>query len=290
MRSTYVKLIATVFFWGSNFEIGKIALQSFSPMMAALLRLVFGAMVLIIFSLKAGVFKGLKLSLDTSLLILTSAVTGVFLYNYLFFGGVGLLPTARGALIIASSTVFTVLFGRLFANEPLSKQKIAGVFLAVLGTAFVILRGDIGRLGANAWGKGETFILLSALSWSIYTILGKKLTKILNSLTISTLSASIGVVLLLIYNISYEDFGQLAQASTKSYVAIFYIGFTATGLAYMWFYEAVQKLGASNAAVVGTLTPVFAVLVAVFFGEQVNTITILAALVVIFGIWLCNKA
>lgn len=289
MRSTYVKLIATVFFWGSNFEISKIALQSFSPLMAALLRFVTGTLFLLGYYMYKNGLSIPTLSKADWMWICLAGVFGVFLYNYFFFGGVAHLSTARGSLLIASATVFTVILGVIFFNEKLTKNKYLGIALATVGMSLVILRGDLSRIGTEAWGFGESFIILSALSWSIYTVLGKVIIKRIEILTISTFAALIGTGFLLIYCLAFENFDQLFTASGLSYLAIVYIGITATGLGYIWFYDAVKKLGAGNAAIWGTLTPVFAVLVAVLLGEKINLITAGGGLIVLAGIWLCNK-
>lgn len=289
MRSTYAKLIATVFFWGSNFEIGKIAVQGFPPMVVAFIRFFFGAAFLTVIYYKNFGMTFPKYTIKNWLLILASAFFGVFCYNYFFFGGVGHISTARGSLLITSSNVFIVLLGAVLFKEKMNSTKWLGVVLAMCGVILVILRGDINKIGAEAWGHGETFIFLSGLCWTAYTIIGKYAMKEINTMQLSTFSAILGMLMLGLSISSSITLGTLWAASIKSWLAAAYIGITATGLGYIWYYDAVKKLGAAKASTVGTLTPVFAMLIAVVLGEKINLITCIGGLIVIIGIWLTNK-
>jgi drug/metabolite transporter (DMT)-like permease len=108
-------------------------------------------------------------------------------------------------------------------------------------------------------------------------------------LTLSAYSAAIGCLLLVIPAWQHGIAGSIPNASWQSWVAVIYMGITATALGYIWFYDAVKKLGAAQTTVVGNLTPVFAVLIAVIFlGESLTISTIIGGILVMIGILLTN--
>jgi drug/metabolite transporter (DMT)-like permease len=289
MKLVYFKLITTVFFWGSNFAISKIALESFSPSMAALLRFVFGATFLMINYISANGFKLPSFTLRQWSLVFLSAFFGVFCYSFFFFDAMGSISAVRASLLITSSTIFIMLLSAVFFKEKITLIKWIGLIITLSGVAIVIVRGDFSKLGNDAWGAGETFIILTALSWAIYTLLAKVILKEMNALAVSTFSALMGTVLLSFMVLNEQPLEQLSAASWQSLLAVAYIGSTATALGFVWYYEAVIKIGATEAAVIANLTPVFAVVVAIALGEELALITAIGGAVVLFGIWLTNK-
>ncbi|WP_428657823.1 EamA family transporter [Runella sp.] len=86
---------------------------------------------------------------------------------------------------------------------------------------------------------------------------------------------------------------RLSHASWQALAAVVYMAATATALGFIWYYEAVQKIGATKAAVVGNLTPVFAAIIAVtLLGEQLKQLTfttILGGSLVLAGVVLTTQ-
>ncbi|WP_428657822.1 DMT family transporter [Runella sp.] len=198
MRLTYFKLIATVFFWATNFAAGKIAVQSLGPYSTAFLRFVIGTALLMIYLYKTN--KGFpSLTQKQWGLIFISALMGVFLYNLLFFSGIQYMPTVRASLVIAFSPITITLGSWLFLGEKVSLLKWAGIALSIFGAVVVLARGDFSAfLSDNTWGVGELLIMGCVLSWSVYTLVGRVALRTIPALSLSTFSAMIGAVLLFI--------------------------------------------------------------------------------------------
>ena len=290
-RLVYAKLIATVFFWGSNFAVGKIAVQSLGPYSAAFLRFVVGTAFLLAAYVQQQGFRVPVLSKRQWGYVFWSGLTGVFLYNLCFFAGMQHIAAVRASLLVTLSTLSITLLSAWFFAEKLSPLKILGVVVALVGTAVVVVRGrfEVLLLG-EAWGLGETLITGCVLAWTAYTLLGKVILREIPALTLSTFAALIGTLLLAIPAVQEGVWTQVSHASWASLLAVAYIGFTSTALGFVWYYDAVRAIGASKAAVVGNLTPVFAVLVAVgWLGEELALVTAFGGVLVLLGVWLTNK-
>lgn len=289
MRLTYIKLIATVFFWGSNFAMGKFAIQSFDPYSAALIRFLVGATILLIVLYRAnGAFP--SLTVWQWRMVLLSSFTGVFLYNVLFFSGIQHMPTIRASLLVAFSPITVAVASWLIFKERITLIKWIGIMISLVGAITVISRGNFNSFFTGAsWGFGEILIFGSVVAWTVYTLLGRVVLTTIQPLTLSAYSAAIGCLLLLIPAWQHGIVGSIPKASWQSWVAVIYMGITATALGYIWFYDAVKKLGAAQTTVVGNLTPVFAVFIAVIFlGESLTISTIIGGILVMIGILLTN--
>lgn len=290
MRLTYLKLIATVFFWGTNFAAGKIALQSLGPYSISCLRFVLASLLLMAFLYRTnGKFPNLTKSQWG--LVLIAAFTGVFLYNVFFFSGMQYMSTVRASLVIAFVPVSVTLGSWLFLKEQVSFVKWTGIVLSIVGAIVVLTRGDFMALFSdNTWGLGELLIMGCVISWTVYTLVGKITLRQMPALTLSAYSATLGALLLLGPALQHDLISQIAHSSWQSLTSVLYMATTATALGFIWYYEAVQQIGATKAAVVGNLTPVFAALIAVsLLGEKLTWSTILGGGLVMLGVWLTAK-
>lgn len=290
MRLTYLKLIATVFFWGTNFAVGKFAVQSLGPYTTAFLRFSVGALLLmpILYRTHGHIPKLTKSQWGW---VLASAITGVFLYNVFFFTGIRYLPTVRASLVIAFAPISITLGNRIFFSEKVTLIKWAGIFVSIIGAATVLTHGNFSTfLSGNTWGLGEILIMGCVFSWTIYTLLGRAALRTMPALTLSAFSALVGAVLLFIPALQQGLVTQLSNVSWQALASVMYMGSTATALGFIWYYEAVKKIGATKAAVVGNLTPVFAALIAVtLLGEELTWTTLVGGTLVLAGVWLTTQ-
>jgi len=61
-------------------------------------------------------------------------------------------------------------------------------------------------------------------------------------------------------------------------------------LGFIWYYDAVRLIGVTKSAIIGNLTPVFAVLIAItFLGEKLTIPTLLGGALVLLGILLTSR-
>ena len=290
MRSTYFKLIATVFFWGSNFAAGKIAIQSFGPYSTAFLRFTVGATLLMLMLYKQE-SKIPKLTTTQWKWAAISGLLGVVLYNLCFFMGIQYMPTVRASLIIAFAPITITLGSAIFFGEKVTLLKWLGILISIAGAMLVIVRGDFNNLLAQGtWGIGEWFIMGAVFSWTAYTLSGKMALKTMPALTLSAFSALIGCIILFVPALQHQLFERMATAKWQAYVSGVYMGVAATALGFIWYYDAVRLIGVTKSAIIGNLTPVFAVLIAItFLGEKLTIPTLLGGALVLLGILLTSR-
>lgn len=98
--------------------------------------------------------------------LLTAAAYNSFLYLGMHLKVSG--PVA--SLLTTLAPLYLVAIGALFLGEPLTRRKVAGVVLGLLG---VVLIATAGRAGAAASPGAVALAALAPLSWAVYTALTK---------------------------------------------------------------------------------------------------------------------
>ena len=78
--------------------------------------------------------------------------------------------------------------------------------------------------------------------------------------------------------------------SWPSMLSLFFMGCFSSAIAFIWYYDGIQKIGATNTGIFIALSPFTAVLLGTaFLAETLNFSTIIGGGLIIYGIFLCNK-
>ena len=286
MLITYLKLLLTAIFWGGTFISGRMLADSVAPFSAAFFRFLFATVCLYALVVhRQGKIPRLERSQILPVVLL--GLTGVFAYNVLFFNGLKLIAAGRASIIIANNPIVISVFSALFFGETLSPIKVVGILISVAGAITAISGGDPSVLFAGGIGLGDLFIFGCVLSWSAYSLLGKRVMRDLSPLTAVSYSAAVGVLTLLIPaclegmpsaapGYSLVDWGNLA-----------YLGLFGTVLGFVWYYEGIRVIGPSRASLFINFVPISAIGMAHLILKEPLTPSLLwGAILVVAGVTL----
>lgn len=285
----YGKLLLTAFLWGGTFVAARVVTQHVEPFSASFLRFVVASFFLI---LLAGKRKASFLLLKKNQLLpaILLGMTGIFTYNVFFFMGLKTVTASRASLIVATNPVFISLFSVLLFKERMNAGKVMGIILCLAGAAIVISHGDMTEIFRGKLGWGEVYILGCVASWVAYSLIGKVIMKDLSPLHAVTYSCLIGTLALFFPAWQEGIYEQVMTYTAIDWTGIFYLGFFGTVLGFLWYYEGIQVIGPSRAAVFINFVPVSGVLLGwLLLDESINLSLLTGAALVIGGVYLTNK-
>ncbi|MDJ0804215.1 MAG: DMT family transporter [Desulfobacterales bacterium] len=289
MIRVYVKLFGMAVFWGGTFIAGKLAAQNVGPFSAAFLRFAIASVFLLLAAWK---FEGRLPAIRSRQLlpVFLLGLTGVLAYNVFFFKGLKLVEAGRAAIIIANNPIGIALFSALIFRERLTPLRLAGILVSISGAVIVITRGSWSSLGSGVVGWGELFILGCVASWVTFSLLGKALLKEMSPLS-SILYASLSGTLCLALPAWQEGLPAAWPGYTLTdWLALFYLGFFGTVLGFVWYYEGIQRIGATKAGVFINFVPISAIVFSFFIlGEPLTGSLLAGTLLVLSGVYLTNR-
>jgi len=286
---TYVLLVLAMFFWGGTFVVGRIMGELVNPEMSSFLRFLVSSLLLFpILIYYEGSLP--RLNLKQFIAVIVLGLSGVFVYNLLFFSGLQHISAGRASLIIAINPVLIAAISWVFLSEHVNAKKIVGMLLSLAGVLLVISQGDIMALLQGQLGTGELMILGCVISWVLYTLVGKGVMKGISPLAAVTYSCAAGTVLLYVFAIpsglSLNDYPQ--QLSV--WLGVLYFAVFATVLGFLWFYQAVNTLGAATTGLFINLVPLSGVSFGIIFlNEKLSLSLLLGAVLILAGIWLNSR-
>lgn len=289
MKKTFLtiwKPLAAVIFWGGSFIATKNLLGEISPLGVIYLRLILGIIFIAVVAKKR----------KRSFAINFPDLKGVFLlaliasfHLWIQVTGLQFTSAANTGWIIGFAPVFMTILGFLFFKEKINLIQTSGILIAFAGLLMLISKGDISTLDIIS-NKGDLMILTSAFTWSVYSLVGKKIT--LNFPPIMTVLYLFIMMLLIItpFTINYENYNSVLNLSLTGWASIFFLGILCSGLSYVIWAEAMKEMPASKVGAFLYLEPFVTVFTAwIFLAEEITLLMMISGLVIIGGVILVNK-
>jgi drug/metabolite transporter (DMT)-like permease len=192
-----------------------------------------------------------------------------------------------GAVMVASMPVFVAVFSALLGGERFDRLRVVGFAIVVAGILGIAAHGLAGG-AAGAW-RGHVLFLAAAALFAVYTVTLRR-----SGVSPWHAAAIVNVYsLLALAPVYFLVFGcRIASAPAHEVITQAAMqGIVAGIVALFMFGEAVRRLGASRAAVLGSLTPVFVALLGIpLLGEFPSRLTWLAIIAVSVGVVLASGA
>ena len=280
----YFRLALVTLFWSGTVIAIRIGGQTFGPFWGSTLRYALAAVAFL--PLVMGKDKHpFRMNRQQWIQVTLLGLTGVFAYNYFVFRGLKTVQANHAALIMAMNPILVMLASSRLHGDRITGRRLAGALLSLTGVAVVISRGDPSKL-FSGHEPGDIFIVLGTLSWMLYTLIGRTALQTLSPLQASFWASVIGLVLLAGMAIGEPWPEHIPLSAVWS---LLYLGLIGTVLGFVWFYEGVQKLGATRASLFNNLIPVNTMILSVIIlGEKVSGYAVIGAALVMTGVLLVN--
>ncbi len=261
MLRGYLLVLAAAALWGGLGPLSKyIFAQGVTPMETAFWR---AALAWVMFAAHAAKDNQLKVAWrDLPVVLLFGALcVSVFYGSYQL--AIDRLGAALASVLLYTAPAWVAVLARVFLQESLSPMKIACVALTVVGVAGVSLDSTFsGHSGINVTPLGVVLGLTAGLTYALYYIFGKRFLTRYATPTLFLYSLPLGAALLA----PAIDF---QHKTPQAWVGLLLLAALSTYGAYSVYYAGLKNLEATRAAVLATLEPVIAAVLAYFWwGES----------------------
>jgi drug/metabolite transporter (DMT)-like permease len=216
-----------------------------------------------------------------------AAVFGVAINQIFFFKGISLTSPMLGSVIMTSTPIIVLIVSFFLLNERITWVKSLGILLGATGAALLLV--SKGTDLSNSTFTGNLFILINAISYSIYLVIVKPLMVKYDALTVIKWVFLFGSFMVIPFGI-----GELSvvQWSIFDYTVWLSIGYIIIGSTFLAYLLNVWSLKHVNPSLVGYyiyLQPLFATIIAVIFrGDQLTLKSILLSIMIFAGVFLVS--
>ncbi|HET9484599.1 MAG TPA: DMT family transporter [Xanthomonadales bacterium] len=277
-------LVVVMLIWGASVPITKAAIADIPPVLLAWLRFVVAA-ALLMPAFRAKRRAGAATPDVRNAVLL--GLTGIALYYLGYNVGLRYTSASHAALLQSAVPAVTAVLAYFWLRERLSPAALLGVVLSIAGVLLIVSGRPQGG-HAPAPLLGNALVLAAIVSWSVYTILAKRVAA-LDPLVVTVATSLAGVVLLAPAVGVELLLGPRPRFTWAGIGAIAHLGIVSSALAYALYGAALRVLGAGQVTTYVNLMPVVAVAVAaVFLGERIDARTLLGGAIVLGGVALAT--
>ncbi len=278
-------LISAVVIWGMSFVATKICLQYLSPAEIIAARLILALPIMLaMVKIKGRSFRFLARFWKPAV------GCGLILVAHLLIQVEGMKTTTatNTVWLITTIPIFIVVFAFVFLGERITSRQGIGMAVAAGGVLVLVSRGDLGSLDFIK-SYGDWLVLASCLTWTFYTVLGKKITDS-PPLAVTTVILGVAAIIVVPPVMLASGPAKYLTLPTEAILSLLYLGIFAFALAYWFWIEALSRKSAGQVGVYLFFEPLSTMIVApLVLNEAVTPSLIAGGVLVILGVWLVER-
>jgi drug/metabolite transporter (DMT)-like permease len=284
-----IEATLTVISWGASFVATKFALRDVHPITVVWLRFAMGVIIL-----GAAVIARKQFALpqrkDLAYFVLLGFI-GITFHQWLQSTGLLTAQATTTAWIVATSPIFIAVLGWLFLMEKLGWQRVCGIVLAFVGVLLVVSKGNLqSLLFGSAITTGDILIMISAPNWAIFSVLSRYGLKQHPAARMMFYVMLFGWLLSSILFFSGPGLSDITALTMQGWMGVAFLGVICSGLAYIFWYDALQALPASQVGVFLYIEPLVTLVVAaILLEEPLLLASLIGGAIILLGVWMVNR-
>lgn len=280
-RKSILYIVLTAFCFGTMEVASKLGGASFDSIQLVFLRFVIGGLILLPFAVHDLKKKNYRLTPSDWLYLLALGAVCVCISMAMFQIGVKRINANLASIIISMNPLFTMIFAKFIVDEPFTKKKALVLVISFAGLVIVVNPATL--IGGTIDVTGLLITVGAAVSFGLYTAMGKKRIAKLGGMVENAVSFLLGSAVLLVF-MAISGTPVLAGINTETLPVLLYLGICVTGIGYYAFLKAIELSGASNASIAFFIKPVVAPIAAwIVLGEAITWNFIAGVVVILIG-------
>ena len=286
----YLFLVLAALFWSGNFIVGKFAtLFQIPPLTLNVFRWISVWLILIPFTYKE-IYNNLPYIKKNWLVISFMGVITISTFNSVVYFALNYTQVINAVLMLAAIPAATIVLSSLMKIEKTNIFQIFGLILSIIGIGSIISNGDIEKIISLSFNKGDLWMLVCVITWSLYSTLLKKHRFKLSQFTLIQLMVSVGILFLIPQFFYEKSIGLELNLNKAFFLILFYVVMFPAIFAYFCWQKGIEIIGPNRSTMFIQLMPLFsAVMAIIIFKEKFELYHFAGAIFILTGIYLSNR-
>ena len=290
----HLALFAVNLMYGANYVVAKGVMPKYVGPNGFILMRVSGAIVLFWAIL---LFRFQKVAKKDLITLAICGFFGVGVNQLLFFNGLMRTSPLNASIIMTMTPIIVFILSIIILKEKSTKTKVIGITMGAFGSIALTLLGK-GPVSDSS-SIGDFFILLNAISYSIYLVLVKPLMVKYKPVTVISWVFTFGFIFVLIWPFSVSEFSVIDWTSMPVDIPwrILFVVIGVTFLPYLLMVFAMKDVSPSVASSYIYFQPILAgifIFISYSIGYEDYTSDfsiwkLFCALIIFIGVYLVSK-
>ena len=288
MTAADVVLLAANAVFGTSYAAVRLAVADMGPITLAFVRLVLGWAVVVLGARLGRSPSPARIPRTDRWALAWMGAVGFTLAMATSHWGLYWSTATNGALLLAVEPVTMVALSPLLLGERLTHREGWGTLFAIVGASVVVVNGIPGlTLAVMPHWRGDLLLLLSGICYAAYSLIGRAVLARHSSLTVTAWSLFWGMVTTAPLAVAEWLAGPGPKLGAVGVVGGLYLGIVMTGLGYLVWNWALERVTAARAAIFLNVQPLVGVLLGVvWLGEPATAFTAAGGVLILAGLWL----
>lgn len=278
--------LAAASIWGGMYVVSKVVLEVIPPFALLSIRLVMGALTLAVV-----IFLRKNKNAVTKEIFWKSVLVGFVGYGISLgfqFVGTKLSTASNGSLVTSVTPAFVLLFAPFLLGERTTPRRIIALLVSTLGVVAVIDPRTAELSPTLFWGNMS--LLSAALTWALYSVLVRRVSKSGDLLTTSAIMLLGGLPSSLLFGFWEVQTQGIGEISIGIIGGLLFLGIISTAVAmFLWNY-AFAELPAAVASLTFFAQPVVGTLLGWFFlAEKITPLFLAGGALIGIGILIATR-
>ena len=286
----YVFLVLAALFWSGNFIVGKFAtLFEVPPLTLNVFRWISVWLILIPFTYKE-IFNSLPYIKKNWLVISFMGVITISTFNSVVYYALNYTQVVNAVLMLAAIPAATIVLTSLMKIEKTNIFQLLCLLLSIIGIGSIISNGEIQKIISLSFNKGDLWMLVCVITWSLYSTLLKKNKFKLSQFALIKLMVSVGILFLIPQYFYEQSIGLEVNFNKAFFLILFYVVIFPAIAAYYCWQKGIEIIGPNRSTMFIQLMPLFsAVMAIIIFKEKFELYHFIGASFILTGIYLSNR-
>ncbi|KJY84579.1 multidrug DMT transporter [Vibrio galatheae] len=276
----YLLPLFTVFIWGGNAIVNKMAASTIEPSAMSFYRWFLAVVVLTPFCLPKVIARWSTIRPHLAKLTFL-ALLGMVLNQSLSYYA-GLTTSASNMALITSLVPLIAIFISVpILSKPISLLSIVGGVIALFGLTFMLGKGDVGFFFQQDITPGDGIMVIASVCYAAYCVLLKRWKMPLSNWTMVYMQGLLALIMLTPLWLTSD-----ALIPTQHALPLIAYAGLAASIAAPWMWvKAIDLIGADSSAMFMNLMPVVSIaLASSLLGETIHDYHIAGGLLVVSGV------
>ena len=282
-RRDYALVLLASVLWGTSFPGSKLTVSTVDPLFLTFARMGLGALVglTVLVALRR-----LDLRIFRHPIVWVLGATNALAFD-LQNEGIALTTSSKTALLVNVNVVFIAIFMVLFFREAVTRSKVLGIFIGVLGVVLLATKLDPSSLTGGQFA-GDLMVFVAGLVWAFYVV-GTK-TMVDRGVDYIALAAAVLALTSLIAAIPLFVVGWPLPRSEAGWVGIAYLGLVPTFAPLMLYVSSMRTISPTVSALLILLEVVVAsILSFLIFRDPFDGYTLAGGALILLGAYVVTR-
>jgi len=273
----FLSITIVVVFWGVSFISTKMITDVIDPINLGFFRYVLAVLFVGVIVIAKRV--DLRVTKADFIVFFLAGLLGIFLYSILESTALTIISAEAASIITGLTPMAMVIGNYLVYKERISLKELVLILLSIAGV-FLVLVKDLLTATSLMDIVGYLIMLASIVSWTVYSLITKKVSAKYSGIKVTAIQSMIALVLFL-PTLFVTDFPDFAAFTPSNWANLLFLGIICSGVCYYLYIHSVNVLGVIVPNMFLNFIPLITILVNVlFFQASIDLFQIIGGIII----------